>query len=552
MNLADAFARAYDALQDTPGNQLDEWMEDAWELADQIEAEALTLAEPPPAWLELRPGPDAVGVLLALHAVLQVADPDRDQPSRGLLEPLWAHYQLNGNLMTQPAAGALIFRRASAPRPSDVDHPSRVGDLVPALVRVPEHLWRVAQPDPPERWRIRGVDDLRYPLVTNLGGGDAGSIDRSPLTVAQLPFLAAAADVVWSPVSSAGMAAPNRYAVRPNSAKLTRHVNAARTALRQTQSELAILPETSLDDLLFARWTATQTARAVETTRRWLLIGSGPVTQAGPTVAVGGPLPNRAVLVTDDGTVLLTQDKRCGFTLQPEQQRRYGIVPPLPGTSNLGESIAVGVTFSWLDASAGRFAVTICEEFNRLFSLSGPFVDGLSITHLLVPVIAPAMFRAGWQARDARALAEQCGCVVVVANSLAIQPYFPPERDGGHAVTLIAAIPPEGGRYGDAVLMCLPTQQATLPTRLRANALTPRTARLNVDRHIVDVLLTLITSLSGPFSGALVSFQELAEASGTTLEVVSQVARALSARDLIFAFGSSIVIQDIDGLRAFT
>ena len=382
---------------------------------------------------------------------------------------------------------------------------------MPALVRVPQHLWRLAQPDPPERWRIRAVDDLRYRLVTGLSGGDAGSIDRSPLRVAQLPFLAEAADAVWSPVTSAGMAAPNRYAVRPNTAKLTRHVKAAQSALRETRADLAILPEASLDDVLFARWTAAQTTGPEETARRWALIGSGPVTQAGPTVTVGGPLPNRAVLISDDGTVLLTQDKRCGFTLQAEQQRRYGIVPPLPGKSNLGESIAVGVRFSWLDASAGRFAVTICEEFNRLFSLSGPFVDGLSITHLLVPVIAPAMFRAGWQARDARAIAEQCGCVVVVANSLAIQPYFPPERDGGHAVTLIAAIPPEGGSYGDGVLMCLPAREATLPTRLRANALTPRTARLSIVRHLVDVLLTLITPSSGSVSGAIVSFQALAE-----------------------------------------
>ena len=100
VNLADAFAEAYDVLQDTPGNQLDNWMEDALELADQFEPLALNVVEPPRAWLELTPGPAALGVLLALHSVLQAADPDRDQPARGLLQLLWAQYQLNGNLMT--------------------------------------------------------------------------------------------------------------------------------------------------------------------------------------------------------------------------------------------------------------------------------------------------------------------------------------------------------------------------------------------------------------------------------------------------------------------
>lgn len=279
-----------------------------------------------------------------------------------------------------------------------------------------------------------------------------------------------------------------------------------------------------------------------------MLIGSGPVTQAGPAVMPPSPRPNRAVLVSANGTVLLTSDKRRGFTLDPDQQSRYGLVPPLAGTTVLGESIAFGNRFTWLDASAGRFAVAICEEFNRLLTLSGPFVEALSVSHLLVPVLAPAMYQDGWQGRDAKTLSDQTGCTVLISNSLGIDAYFAPRHGGGHPPTLIAAVPPEGGHYGDTDLVCLPSRDAALPRSLRRNALTPRTMIVDALQQMVTSLLTIATSHGGGI--ATVPWQDVANVAGLTTNVVGRVASYLAAEGLVINLGASCIVTEVAGLTA--
>jgi len=481
VDVGDAFARAYDALEDTPGTQLLIWLgtREVSEAAKEVAAEAFWRGQVADWRL---PGPfvasaDTLGVLLGVHRALLHVDPDRNTQDRGALGGIWTRYLLSDkprlNLETD---GAVLFAHSIATRPNPRDAPDTVADMVPGLIRVPEDLWRRANPV-----LVPAHHDLTPGWTVKVEDGQI-RIGRRPIRTAQLPFLARRSDVRWRVVTDPRRPGAARYAVDLNRPAVKSRIPAALVALDASRSQLAVLPEAALDDTLLDRWRTVLRTRRRQPPGgllRWLLIGTGPVTRAGSTPPNVGCPPNRAVLVHRDGTVLLTQDKRRGFTLDAEQQRRYGLAKQLGGESPLGEHLWQGTTFSYLEGQAGRFAIAICEDHGRLIERTArstsDFVARLGVTHLLVPVIAPAMWHGGWQAKAACEIADAVGASVLVSNSCAID-QFATVGGGSAAATLVAAIPqrrPSEIRRSSRLLL-RPCSGTPPPTSPRANALTVR------------------------------------------------------------------------------
>jgi predicted amidohydrolase len=209
------------------------------------------------------------------------------------------------------------------------------------------------------------------------------------------------------------------YTVDPVSKNLIPRVTQALEALDESGCPLALLPEAALDDDLLAAWVSALRNPARAVGLQWILVGTGPVTTMGSAVPPKPPRPNRAVVLTSDGEVVFTQDKRAGFTLDAIQIKRYELSEKLGISGPLNEYIRKGSRLTVIDNSSGRFAIAICEDHGRVIE-NGHLSQAIGLTHLLVPVIAPAMWSGGWQSSAAQTLASGCGISVAVSNSIAI------------------------------------------------------------------------------------------------------------------------------------
>jgi hypothetical protein len=126
-----------------------------------------------------------------------------------------------------------------------------------------------------------------------------------------------------------------------------------------------------------------------------------------------------------------------------------------------------------LESRCGRFGVQICEDLNRMEHQQ--YIVAAGVTHLLVPVLAGAMWDGGWQAKAGRDLAVALGAKIAVGNSMALERFFGDKPAPTLLTVAGPAIPPS--QYlttRDLVRVHLNQNAAT--TDAREDALTPRVA----------------------------------------------------------------------------
>lgn len=463
MDAADAYIELYDVLDDCAQPSLITWATS--EVAEAVASEACSAVEaegkvPEEGWGRWLPnGParteQAMGVLLGLDRALLNADPARDALTCRALGELRSRLAIYGRLNSDQGKGILLFRRATPHRPN-IEPQSLDGFL---------NLIRISAPVA-ARLSVRlvpEVDDLPD-LEDNRQEGELQPVPQLP--VAQLPMLAEPADLIWDRIDAPPCL--KHYSVRPSSSELAEHVPQALDQLDSSGAVLALLPEAALDDDLLAAWRFAlgNTPCPKESHLTWLLLGTGPVANEGPHISGPRP-PNRAVLVHRNGHLLLTQDKQRGFCFTKEQQRKYGVDLGY----NRDEYITQGQRTSLLESRHGRFAVHICEDLNRA-DLQWEIIKS-GTTHLMVPVLAAAMWAEGWQAQSAFRLAEESGTDVAISNGLAIQRFY----NGNPAPTLlVCSVPASREDYlsrDELVKAYFPDR---VPDNPRTDALTARKA----------------------------------------------------------------------------
>jgi hypothetical protein len=326
--------------------------------------------------------------------------------------------------LNDDTSGLLLFRRASWLRPNE-DPEELAGFL--NLPKVPAHLSvDINVQFVPEAYDLPDTDDVHT----------TGELDAPPpLVIAQLPLLAEPSDLCWNTMENAHGA---YYTVAPESGQLLPHLREALTALDDSGATLAFLPEAALDERIFAQWCELleNTPRPEHSALTWLLLGTGPFTSVGPPTNTTRN-PNRAVLTHRSGTsrLLLTQDKRSGFCFTTEKQKEYGVAL---GDVKRDEYIAHTQQLTLLESRHGRFAVQICEKFDRPDRQMSIMATG--VTHLVVPVLAAAMWSQGWQAKAGQIFGINAGTKVAVGNGLAIQRFF----DEAPVPTLLTVAGPPG------------------------------------------------------------------------------------------------------------
>ncbi|MEV7554266.1 hypothetical protein AB0N89_32020 [Amycolatopsis sp. NPDC089917] len=459
MDPADAFVNLYDGLRNVPGDKLTDWSEDERvrdvekAVRDEVRATGFLAEE----WTSGFPfGQKDFGVLLGLDLALLDANADTCHLGARALDYLQVRLEMNGRLNDE-TGGTLVPRRTFPLRPN-TDRES-LDDFV-HLLRIPPHVSVNLQLS-----RVAAVRDL----------------PRSPLKIAQLPFLAEPDDLRWEPDHPDG----GFYTVAPDSARLGGRIAKALDVLDKSGAVLAVLPEGCLDDSILERWREQlrATPRPEESSLTWLLLGTGPVFGAGPAPGSNRP-PNRAVLVHRNGWVepMLTQDKMSGFCFTVEKQKEYEI--ELGGVKR-DERISHDSLITVLESGAGRFAVQVCEDFTRPERQN--HLIAMGVTHILVPVLAAPMWKKGWQAEAGQRLTVHLGAKAAVSNGLAITRFYREEKDGEKglrgieypATTLLTAGGPSS-RPDEYLTTDIMVKEYQNPEAKRQNALddalTPRVA----------------------------------------------------------------------------
>ncbi|MCS7476909.1 hypothetical protein ACFFQW_01405 [Umezawaea endophytica] len=461
MDPADAFVNLYDRLHHVHADLLTEWstVDEVQDIAGRVRLEVEVTGSLGEWWTPPQVSHDShlFGVLLGLDLALLHASKQFGFVGSGVLDDLAVRLTLTGRLNDE-TSGLLLFKRASWLRPHE-DREHLDGFL--NLLRVPAHISSDLQIEVvPEVYDLPDLETLHEP----------GELDPpAPLVVAQLPFLADGDDLRWTLTeeSSQGF-----YTVGPAADRLRPHLAEALSALDHSGAALGFLPEASLDDELLEAWLdlLRTTPRPDGSALTWLLLGSGPVLGVAPHPNTDR-LTNRAVLVHRHGRgrPLLVQDKNSGFCFTAQKQQDLGL--DLGGKRD--ERIPHTRTITVVESRCGRFGVQICEDLNRREHQRNIVAAG--VTHLLVPVLAGAMWEGGWQARAGHDLAVELGAKIAVGNSMALERSF----NDKPAPTLLTvagpATPPSDYLTMSDSVRVYPNPNAAT-TDAREDALTPRVA----------------------------------------------------------------------------
>jgi predicted amidohydrolase len=465
MDPADAFVRLYDALRQCPASRLEEWWELGQDTAERVCCDVEATGDLPEHWMPAGPAPTprSFGVLCGLDRALRNADPAADTLANRQLGYLRTRLRLTGRLNDE-TNGKLLFRRARSARPTalpGVPVIQGIDDFL-SLLRISDersshiHIERVLE--------VLDLPDIDY-------GTDRDLDPLPPLPIAQLPLLADKDDLRWE------LYDPAYYQVAPSD-DLRVHLRAALTALDSSDAVLALLPEASLNDALVQEWQELlrNNPRPEHSRLTWIMIGTGPVTSVG-NPAGGDRPPNRAVLLHRRGDLLLTQDKQHGFTFTGDQQRDYGV--DLGGAR--AERIAEGTEMSLLEARHGRFGILICEDLNWHYQQGDVIAAG--VTHLLVPVLAAAMWDRAWQAMAAKVLVIEAGTDIAVSNGLAIHRFVPARYTGATltpapTLLIIASLPGKHDQWPNHsdLVRSYACPEDVMITDPREDSLTPRVA----------------------------------------------------------------------------
>jgi hypothetical protein len=462
MDPADAFVNLYDALRHVTADLLSDWSEttEVSDLAERVHAEVAGSGTLHPRWnpANLFHEPTMFGVLLGLDLALLHASRDMDHLGSSALDDLRVRLDMTGRL-NDHTSGLLLFKRASWLRPNE-DREDLAGFL--SLLRVSADLSSdLSVQFVPEAYDLPDTEKVQAP----------GELEPPPpLVIAQLPLLAESTDLCWDSIDIGQGAF---YTVGPESDQILPHLRRALSVLDDSGAALAFMPEAALDERIFTEWCELleRTPRPESSRLTWLLLGSGPVTSVGPASNTSR-VPNRAVLMHRSGRArtLLTQDKRSGFCFTTDKQKEYGVAL---GGIKRDEYIPHSRQVNLLESRHGRFAVQICEDFDRLDRQAT--VTAAGVTHLVVPVLAAAMWSQGWQAKAGQVIGINAGAKVAVGNGLAIQRFF----DKAPPPTLLTVASPAGvvDQYltPQKMVHTYPNPDGTTMDA-RTDALTPRVA----------------------------------------------------------------------------
>jgi predicted amidohydrolase len=464
MDPADAFVKAYDLLLAINADTLSDWSvtESVQANARRVQAEVQDTGQLPETWMPstLRATPTLFSVLLGLDLALLQASREGGWLGVRTLDYLQVRFEMNGRL-NEETTGILLFKRSSCLRPND--DAERLDDFLHLLRLPPQHSANTHVVPVSELYDLPDVERMY----------EAGELaPLPPLVIAQLPFLAGASDLRWAIVDEPH---GNFYNVAPNSERLGKYLHQALDTLDHSGAVLALLPEASLDDDLVEKWCELlkRTARPEESALTWLLIGTGPVRKVGPALS-GRRRPNRAVLVHRSGNrhPLLTQDKHSGFCFTSEKQKEYGVDRHLGGVKR-DEWIPHDRSLTVLESRRGRFGVQICEDFGRPDRRQ--HITAAGVTHLIVPVLAAAMWEDGWQARAGEALGIDVGTKAAVSNSLAIERFYKNDPVPTLLTVVGPSDKPEQYLTGRAMIRCYSNQDGK-DVSAREDALQPRVA----------------------------------------------------------------------------
>ena len=347
------------------------------------------LTDPDPAHL--------MGVLMGLDNLFIVAaDPMYPTTDRVVLS-MRLHYRRTGQFnLSEP--GMVVPRRADRSRPhATADELSQV---FKTLRISPEFKDSCA-------W-VR-VDEL-HDHIPGIPG----------LQISQVP-LALKEDVESREVETPGGIAA--YELVPKSSLHHRIPVAARA---MAGADLGITAEATLDTQGVEVWRSTSSSDSPT----WILAGTGPVDlPSAPGASASGDrlqlsdgtdIPvNRAVLIHGrSGEVVAVADKVRGYHIAGPDLGTYGMASGSPPEGR-AEAIRTGRRTVILESTAGRFAILICEDLDRLLEI-GPSLHQAGVSHILNPVIAPEILPFRWQQLAGRVFNKDVGTALITTNSLAI------------------------------------------------------------------------------------------------------------------------------------
>jgi predicted amidohydrolase len=333
--------------------------------------------------------------LIGLDRALARANPFSSTGDPGALAAVEIRYRRTGVMNTLTLEGGAVLPACVDPgRPEQ--RPESPADLLLNVVRVPANEWSSAR-----QVLMRARHDFdRDELDGGLVVACVPMIDRlEELHCVRVPSNVGTPDYSIEPRDS--------DALNARAAEILRRLDAS-------GAHLAVLPELTATEALVSEWQRLVRASRPSGTRlRWVLIGTAHVTPGKP------PPYNRGFLLSRrDGTVIVEQDKRFGFTLTSDQLETWGLTEAL-GSEELGEYIRLGDRLAFVESTLGRFVVLICEDLGRVFDV-GPTVRAFGSSHVFAPVFSKPTIEFYWEHQRAREYVAAAGATTIVANSLAI------------------------------------------------------------------------------------------------------------------------------------
>lgn len=330
-----------------------------------------------------------VAIVVGIDDAFSDIHPGRPVPGR--LPKHVARYHAEARFSTDATAGAVVPRFV---RPgAEPVGPASLDALLDALFRIP--------PDPWAAHRLQRLD-LSF---------DAGELTTGPL-VACAPMIGHLDELDCAVIEHDGY---RSYRIRPAApAALLNRLPDVLDGLDRSGAVIGLLPELTLSPLTLEGWRTllAKTPRPAESRLRIIVLGTGHLEASTPP-------PNRAVVVDrDSGSILATQDKTYGFTLEAVHLKQWNLKQCL-GSERIDEDMLAGKGLCFLETDAGRLLVLICQDLSKPFAL-GSHVAAFGPSCILTPVFSKPMRAQRWEHKHALDYASQVGSVVAVANSLAV------------------------------------------------------------------------------------------------------------------------------------
>lgn len=232
-------------------------------------------------------------ILLGLDRALAYANAFVATHDETGLLPIAVRYAKSGLLNTSAVEGALV-PRCAFPESSEA-FPNRLSDVFTSVIRIPRDSF----------------EQLDYRRVG--ARNDCSGVTRSHFTVGCVPLLETADELTWTSTERHHKRV-YRIAVVDTPA-LRRRIEGILAALDESGATVGLMPELTVNDdlLLFWRDLVRSVPASPQSRLKWLLVGSGPLSEDDP------PVNEAVILDRITGDIVLAQRKLHRFTLSTEQ-----------------------------------------------------------------------------------------------------------------------------------------------------------------------------------------------------------------------------------------